>query len=57
MSEREDENIMMNIREVARLIDWLKSKGFEAEEIMNCINYIAENPTTEEKGSETPAKR
>lgn len=55
MSNREDED-MMNIKEVARLIEWLRSKGFTAEEITDCINYIAENPTTE-KGSDTPTKR
>lgn len=54
MSNSEDQD-MMNIKEVARLIEWLKSKGFTAEEITDCINYIAENPTTE-KGSGTPGK-
>ncbi len=25
---------------ISRLIDWLKSKGFKAEEIVECISYI-----------------
>lgn len=38
----ENEKIeMMNIREVARLIEWLRAKGVSDTEIINCVNYIA----------------
>jgi DNA-binding transcriptional regulator YhcF (GntR family) len=31
----------MTVKEIARLIDWLKSQGFTAEQINECIKYIA----------------
>ena len=30
----------MNSKEVIRLIEWLKQKGFSDEEILDCICYI-----------------
>ena len=30
---------------IARLIDWLKSKGLTAEEIVECLHYIAAGKT------------
>ena len=33
--------IKMTITEMSRLKDWLKSKGLTAEEILECIDYIA----------------
>lgn len=30
----------MTSREINRLIEWLKSKGFSADEILRCLEYI-----------------
>lgn len=32
----------ITVKEIARLADWLKSKGHTAEEIVECIQYIAQ---------------
>lgn len=32
----------MTATETARLIEWLKAKGFTPEEILACIKYIAQ---------------
>jgi len=34
-------NDEMTTNEVARLIDWLKAHGHSAEEVTECIKYIA----------------
>lgn len=50
---------MMNVKEVARLIDWLTAKGLSSEEVNECIRYIAESPSVnegKEKGSGAPGK-
>lgn len=31
----------MTTKEISRMVEWLKKKGFTAEEILNCIDYIA----------------
>ncbi len=31
----------MTCKEIARLIEWLKSKGHTSEEIIACIEYIS----------------
>ena len=28
---------------IVKLIDWLKAHGFSAEDILDCIQYIAKN--------------
>ncbi len=38
MSENRDQ---MNTFEMARLSDWLKAKGHNAEDVLDCIDYIA----------------
>lgn len=54
--EKEDAE-MMNVVEVARLIEWLRAEGLSEAEINNCVTYIATGiglPTkepTEEKES------
>lgn len=35
----------MNDHELARLIDWLKSKGHSDAEIVECLRYIASGKT------------
>lgn len=35
------EDEFMTIGETAKLTEWLKAKGFTAEEILECIRYIA----------------
>ena len=35
-----EDNEMMNIKEVNRLLDWLKAHGFSAEEAAECLHYI-----------------
>lgn len=32
---------MMNVQEVARLIEWLRASGISEMEINNCVTYIA----------------
>ena len=32
---------MMNVQEVARLIEWLRSKGVSETDINDCVTYIA----------------
>lgn len=41
----ENEVDLMTTNEMARLSDWLKSKGHTAEEIIDCIHYIADTKT------------
>ena len=31
----------MTLQQVSRLIDWLRSQGFNDEQITECIQYIA----------------
>lgn len=33
----------MSDRNINRLIEWLESKGFSKEEIVECIKYITKN--------------
>ena len=33
----------MNSKEVIRLIEWLKNKGYSDEQILECIVYIAKD--------------
>ena len=35
------EAIFMTTQKVARLIDWLKSKGLSDSEVVACIKYVA----------------
>ena len=44
----------MTIKEIDRLIDWLKDNGHTAEEILDCIKHIATEKN--KKGSPTPTK-
>ena len=37
MTEKEES---MTITEVNRLVEWLKSKGFSSDEILDCLSYI-----------------
>ncbi len=32
---------MMNVQEVARLIEWLRASGMSETEINDCVTYIA----------------
>lgn len=32
----------MTTKEISRMVEWLKTKGLTAEEILNCIDYIAD---------------
>lgn len=32
---------MMNVQEVARLIEWLRTSGMDEAEINDCVTYIA----------------
>lgn len=32
----------MTTKEISRMVEWLKNKGITAEEILNCIDYIAD---------------
>lgn len=43
MSKSED-NDMMTIKEINRLIDWLQEHGMTDAEISDCIRYIGEHP-------------
>lgn len=48
--EEEAEEEMMNVQEVARLIEWLRAKGLSEAEINDCVTYIATGvgiPTSE----------
>ena len=38
--EREEDN-KLTTKEISRLIDWLKSKGFGLNEIEDCIDTIS----------------
>lgn len=38
--EREDAD-MMNVQEVARLIEWLRAMGMSESDINDCVTYIA----------------
>lgn len=31
----------LTLKEISRLIDWLKAQGFTSEKINECIQYIA----------------
>lgn len=35
-----EDNEMMNIKEVNRLLEWLKAHGHTAEESAECLRYI-----------------
>jgi hypothetical protein len=48
-SKKED---AMTVKEIDRLIDWLKSKGHTAEEATQCIKYIANNKTSTDKSAD-----
>lgn len=37
----EDTTEMMNLQEVARMIEWLRATGMSDTKIIDCINYIA----------------
>lgn len=39
-NEEVDEE-MMNVQEVARLIEWLRAKGLSEKDINDCTTYIA----------------
>lgn len=44
---------MMNVQEVARLIEWLRASKMSETEINNCVTYIATGvglPTKESAG-------
>lgn len=43
----------MTTKEISRLAEWLKNKGLSAEEILNCIDYIA-NRDEKRKNTESP---
>lgn len=36
-------NDEMTVKEIDRLSDWLKANGHSAEEILQCVKYIAGN--------------
>lgn len=38
--EKEDAD-MMNVQEVARLIEWLRAMGMSESDINDCVTYIA----------------
>ena len=42
----------MTVKEIDRLIDWLKSKGHTAEEATQCIKYIANNKTSTDNSAD-----
>lgn len=37
------ESVSMNAKEVDRLAEWMKANGHTAEEVLECIKYIAGN--------------
>ncbi len=52
----EEVSEMMNVQEVARLIEWLRATGVPEDEINNCVTYIATGvglPTKEPTGKES----
>lgn len=34
----------MGVKQIDRLVEWLKANGHTAEEILSCIKYIANEP-------------
>ena len=49
--------LLYTFSEMARLADWLTSKGHTAEDAIECIKYIAgaQTPESKEKGQVPPA--
>lgn len=48
---------MMNIREIARLIEWLEANGHTHAEAIECIQYINKSqPPNKEKPTAPPTK-
>lgn len=39
--ERREEMDNMSNKEVVRLIEWLKNKGFSSDDIVECLEYIS----------------
>jgi hypothetical protein len=48
-SANKEVDIPMTATEAARLADWLTSKGMTAEEVIECIHYIANEAKVPEK--------
>lgn len=47
--------VHMTATEMARLSDWLKSKGLTAEDAIECIHFIADGVLPAEKGIKNQA--
>ena len=42
MCESFEERDELTTREIVRLIEWLKARGFSAEDAVDCLNYMAD---------------
>lgn len=45
----------MGVVQISRLSHWLQLQGMTAEQILNCIDYIAKAEPLEKEMSEVPA--
>ena len=50
-----NQEVKMTATEMARLSDWLKSKGLTAEDAIECIHFIADGVLPAEKGRKNQA--
>lgn len=48
---------IMTAKQLDRLADWLKSNGHTAEEVLDCLKYIAQDraPRTQDPGEKVRA--
>ena len=43
MCESFEERDELTTREIARLFEWLKARGFSAEDAVDCLKYMADD--------------
>lgn len=56
-----EETNEMTVVQIAKLAEWLRMQGHTAEEVLDCIRYIAgrpeENPGKEKRLADKPTKQ